>query len=591
MIDPAILREASSKAWWELRKNYKFYKAEVKGCLTTLKLFGDKYKFFFDESRKLAWVESSHHYVKSSNFKLCTAHRSWEGVFSLPRSVAMEVIRGHYDAAYAADKVKVGKPNGADDAKKFGIEAKRVYGSVYRGDKKKLSRRFGAVLWANMDREIGSLCMKLYGLSAGSLDYTIVANNKKEVEDTLEKAPGILPVWRDIVVREMWRKSDQRRKERMRDRDECDFDDLLGSFKEKRDEIEPSAFYISEIFKYTEVDNYQFPNIVQKVRDTLMGMGLTNAGWRFLIKLKPIYTSKLMFGNDLEKEFVPLINWLAEIGYVPRFTTIKPFMQNIRHHAKTPSLTAMVRAGLKEAQKTKGVKNFFENQFMLVLDWMTNSAEQRRGYDEPVEGEFYMRINRQVTLDANQKKASWAWFMRQQQAWHQIAAQRAKANVKQEVWESRLGEVEVRGYQVVPLTTAHDLIDEGKDMHHCVGSYTRNCLEGRSRIFSIRKDGVKLATLEIVRRLPEDVGLLPGDIRDKMQFVNGVQFTVNQVRGHCNAEVSDTLKGVAKEVAKKYTKAAIKYATEQLTPLLKEVYERKNQACRDVEGHRCREDG
>lgn len=560
MIAAPVLREASSKAWWALKRDYKFYKAEVKDGVTTLKLFGDSYKFFFDDNRKMAWVESKHHFVNSRNFRLCTAHRNWEGIFSLPRKVAVEAMHDHFKAVeYNGKKVDV---RGAEDAKKAGIEAKKVCRSIYRGDKQQLTRRFGAVLWDNIDREVGKLCMKMVGLSAGSLDYTLVANNKEEVIDTLEKAPGILPVWRELAILDLWHKSKQGQTHF------ASWNDSSVSLCQLADGDGPeppiSAFHAAEIFRYNEeVTDFRTPNILKSVKEHLTRKGLTNAGWRYLIKLKPSYTYRLMFGNELDKEVIPTLNWLAAIGVVPRFSIIKPLMRNLRLAAKTPSLTAMMRVGLREAEKVKGVKNFYDHQFMHVLDWMT-----RGGAGGELEEECFRRVRggvnqTNVVLDANQKKASWAWFMRQQQAWHNITAERQKAKVAQQTWESALPTLELRGYEVVPLNSSHDLLDEGREMHHCVGSYANNCLTGRSRIFSIRKEGVKIATLEIVltkRFDQENVGFVPGDYEEKllataMMVPSSVKWEVNQVRGHCNAEVAEPVKNLAKEIAKRYTKA------------------------------------
>jgi hypothetical protein len=169
--------------------------------------------------------------------------------------------------------------------------------------------------------------------------------------------------------------------------------------------------------------------------------------------------------------------------------------------------------------------------------------------------------NNQIHLDPNQMKASWAWFMRRQQEWHQEILKKQKDRITQQVWDSCITEFDYKGYHIVPLNSAHDLFDEGKDMHHCVGDYAKSCLSDRSRIFSIRKDGVKVATLELTKRfeVSPDEGFLPGEREQKMQLAEHrpvKSWEVNQVRGHCNAVAPTPVQSVAKEVAKRYTKAA-----------------------------------
>lgn len=55
----------------------------------------------------------------------------------------------------------------------------------------------------------------------------------------------------------------------------------------------------------------------------------------------------------------------------------------------------------------------------------------------------------------------------------------------------------IDGYEIVALQSGAVLHAEGADMHHCVASYAGNVIRGFSRIFSVRKDGQRIATFEI----------------------------------------------------------------------------------------------
>lgn len=61
---------------------------------------------------------------------------------------------------------------------------------------------------------------------------------------------------------------------------------------------------------------------------------------------------------------------------------------------------------------------------------------------------------------------------------------RIKANYEK---HSKAFEFEYGNYIVVCPTTAQDLIDEGRNMHHCVGRYTNHIINGREYIVFIRK--------------------------------------------------------------------------------------------------------
>jgi PcfJ-like protein len=53
-------------------------------------------------------------------------------------------------------------------------------------------------------------------------------------------------------------------------------------------------------------------------------------------------------------------------------------------------------------------------------------------------------------------------------------------------------------YQILPLTTAKALVEEGNAHHHCVGTYYDVCRSGCTQILSLRANGVPMVTAEIL---------------------------------------------------------------------------------------------
>jgi PcfJ-like protein len=62
---------------------------------------------------------------------------------------------------------------------------------------------------------------------------------------------------------------------------------------------------------------------------------------------------------------------------------------------------------------------------------------------------------------------------------------------------------EYGGLSFVALQTGTALRAEGAAMHHCVASYWKNVVEGRSRIYSILENGRRVATLELTGGLTQ----------------------------------------------------------------------------------------
>ena len=62
---------------------------------------------------------------------------------------------------------------------------------------------------------------------------------------------------------------------------------------------------------------------------------------------------------------------------------------------------------------------------------------------------------------------------------------------------------ECGGLSFVALQTGKAVHAEGAAMHHCVASYWANVVEGKSRIYSIRENGSRVATLEVTGQLTQ----------------------------------------------------------------------------------------
>jgi PcfJ-like protein len=74
----------------------------------------------------------------------------------------------------------------------------------------------------------------------------------------------------------------------------------------------------------------------------------------------------------------------------------------------------------------------------------------------------------------------------------------------------------VGNYEILPIDHSAALYREGATMHHCVGTYANEVKQGYIYIYSVRCEGKRLATLELVR--------------------NDRSASLMQIRGPCNAQ-------------------------------------------------------
>ena len=80
---------------------------------------------------------------------------------------------------------------------------------------------------------------------------------------------------------------------------------------------------------------------------------------------------------------------------------------------------------------------------------------------------------------------------------------------------------------IVPITNSLELYREGHAMHHCVGTYGKSVCNGLCYIFSVRTEGVRIATIKLVQ--------------------SEGRVSMGQIRGPRNAPVTDKIKRAAKK--------------------------------------------
>lgn len=126
-------------------------------------------------------------------------------------------------------------------------------------------------------------------------------------------------------------------------------------------------------------------------------------------------------------------------------------------------------------------------------------------------GELVDYLREQLRQDAcySLKGRTLQSLLRQSDTWHQVLS-RTKTSLATKWLPSRINEfAHVRkkkddeiAYYIIELLNAKNLMQEGRKMGHCVGSYATYCLRGRTSIFSMRKyvNGIeeeRMATIEI----------------------------------------------------------------------------------------------
>jgi len=276
----------------------------------------------------------------------------------------------------------------------------------------------------------------------------------------------------------------------------------------------------------------------------------TRAMWRYLLRMP------LRAVRDIQQEtsFFRNLKLLADTGETPRSTTVRHIRRLLEYaldggwpdadggrpiDERVRTLTPVIRSFIREARRSRSL-GLLNRELRDFTDYL-------------------IACSRDIAqMDANQLSVPWRVWQRRSAEWHRNVGN-GYARMKREnlTWESALTAVKKDGYEAIALTSTEVLTEEGVEMHHCVAGYDVRCIgQGLSfytmgipeptgqvyaRIFSIRKKGKRVATLEL-----------------SVMSEKGTDFRsvkVAQVRGPCNATPSDAIQAFASHVASEYLKA------------------------------------
>lgn len=166
-----------------------------------------------------------------------------------------------------------------------------------------------------------------------------------------------------------------------------------------------------------------------------------------------------------------------------------------------------------------------------ILRWAMLALSRHGRTGDPAEGLQSDQIADFLICNRDQWNARWTWdrLIRETQAWHEALANADIDRINDGTYDQDVpygafpAEVSLPDrnggtFDFHALRSLRALVIEGKAMHHCVASYYRDIQSGRARIYSMRKDGRRVATVEFAS--------LPGRVR------------AVQIKGVCNARPS-----------------------------------------------------
>lgn len=164
-----------------------------------------------------------------------------------------------------------------------------------------------------------------------------------------------------------------------------------------------------------------------------------------------------------------------------------------------------------------------EDTNAAILRWAMLALSRHGRTSDPAQGMALDAMADFLICNRDQWNGRWTWerLIRETQAWHEALANADIDRVNDGKYDTDVDygafppEVTLSGFEFYALRSLRALVVEGRAMHHCVASYHRDIQAGRTRIYSIRKHGRRIATAEFA--------VLTGRVR------------AVQIKGVCNA--------------------------------------------------------
>jgi len=282
----------------------------------------------------------------------------------------------------------------------------------------------------------------------------------------------------------------------------------------KRDIVDLWKSYRPAVMKMIADASYmtnpkQVHDAIEAYPKSLQNEGYPPSVWRMMLKMsttqfRVMFQEQAAYYSKSKDSVIRLSQLQAETVPATALMKVEDIPADYIH--------AYVEAARK-ARKRRKVTNFVNNA-THVIDMIT-------------------RGNRVLP-----KNMSWETLCRLSVEWHQWMATQDRSQNCYE-WAPLLGEYESKTGKATELTTSADLMIEGRERGHCVGSYDNGCYSGESRIFSLSVTNANGKTFHSTLELRKDFRTR----EDK--------WAINQHQSTGNTDPAADLKKLAQEVCAK----------------------------------------
>ena len=232
--------------------------------------------------------------------------------------------------------------------------------------------------------------------------------------------------------------------------------------------------------------------IIVAARTILEKAGLNSRSWRTAATMPAVLMRNIVRTGGTAEETAAAVELIVQAQAVPAPAVIRTLgrKKNFTATRKNPNCQQAAVLIIRESAKRLAENPKAREQRDLqgnisdLIDYANSLGEDPALRARTFQGlsERSRQWHRDLTEHLN--RAEWKSILKQQDySWP--------------AWNSLTGPIQEGDLTVTPLCDQKQLFDESKDMRHCVAVYYHYCKEGKSRIFSVNREGVRIATGEI----------------------------------------------------------------------------------------------
>lgn len=269
------------------------------------------------------------------------------------------------------------------------------------------------------------------------------------------------------------------------------------------------------------------PTFFDAVRARFLAAGLSAQGWRFLIKQDNAVLRLVL------KFYPPSARILGAFSHFINLLARALQSEPLRIERCQPALRGVERIldrtrGRPGPLREENARIFLRAimRVRLPLEEEANLAHEAQDVSDFV-----------YSHTAVLKGVTWRSLCRRSDAWHRALLITIDPD-KDVRWPALLPVYTTGPFLAVELDSGVLLAEEGLEQRHCIGTYANACASGATRVFSLRHQGRRTATLELQRG-------------------HDGAWRMVQIRGKANTVVQDpALLEAADQVAQAYSEAA-----------------------------------